>query len=58
MNKRAQCGILDEYREHDVREIARIILPLLCDKDGNPYATRENIEEVLNEIFGDKNVEE
>lgn len=51
MNKRAQCGILDEYREHDAREIARIILPILCDKDGNPYATRENIEDILDKIF-------
>ena len=48
---RGKCGILDDYREHDAREIARIMLPLLQDKNGNPYATEENIEEILDKIF-------
>lgn len=56
--KRAQCGVLDDYRGHDAREIARIILPLLYDKNGNPYATQENIEDVLDKIFNNDESQE
>lgn len=56
--KRAQCGILDDYREQDAREIARIILPLLHDKNGNPCATQENIEDILDKIFNNDKSQE
>lgn len=56
--KRAQCGVLDDYREHDAKEISRVILPLLHDENGNPCATEENIEEVLNKIFNNNESQE
>ena len=57
-NKRANFGIIDDYREHDPKEICRVILPLLTDKDGNPLATEENIEDILDKMFGGNDAKE
>lgn len=56
--KRTEYGILDDYREHDPKETLRIILPLLHDKNGNPCATEENIEEILDKIFNNNGSQE
>lgn len=40
--KRVECGILDEYREHDANLINEIILPLLkIDKQKNKEESQD-----------------
>lgn len=43
---RAECGILDDYREHDANEINNIIVPLL----EVPPLTEERITELINAV--------